>query len=195
MPMVTALKWAVVGFVAGAALMVGLRHDELPRLAPESSLPSFELQTHAGAPFTQRELSGRNVLLYFGYTHCPDACPIGLFTVRQILDRLPQDDGPLLALFVTLDPDRDTHEVLGRYVSAFHPGIVGLTGQVEQIRRLADAYDVQFEKRGDGPDYTVDHSTFLYLLGRAGQVRRSFPHGVDPVLATDIIREELSADG
>src|SRR3546814_5055281 len=106
----------------------------------------------------------------FGFTYCPDVCPTELSQMATTMDLLGEDAQKLQPVFVTIDPERDTVEAIGQYVGQFHPRMVGLTGTPEQIAAAAKAYRVYYSKsKQEGGDYTMDHSTFLYLLeiGRA----------------------------
>ena len=188
-------RWGLAGLAAGVlfAVLSGLEH--LSGEGSSAAVPDFELSTHQGQSFTAAHLTGQHVLLYFGYTHCPDVCPVGLFAMRTILNGLGTAGDSVLPLFVTLDPARDDAAVLAGYVTAFHERIVGLTGAEEQIRGFAEFFSVQYSTRGEGENYLVDHSTYLYLLSPTGDVLRTFPHGVEPEFAAGVIRGEMRAEG
>ena len=154
---------------------------------------SLQLVRHDGTSFHASDLGGKHSLIYFGYTHCPDICPIGLFSVASLLKALEASGRALQPLFVTLDPNRDTREVMSDYVAAFHPDLVGLTGSREDIRKLADALDVRYELSGQGPDYLVSHTAFTYLVSPDGEVLRSFPDGFRVEFALSVIEQEVPA--
>ncbi|KAK2519396.1 hypothetical protein Q9966_014022 [Columba livia] len=132
----------------------------------------FRLQDHAGRPRRMGDFRGRWVLLYFGFTHCPDVCPEELEKLGRAAELLERDPAlpPLQPLFVTLDPERDDAAALARYVRDFHPRLLGLTGGAEEVRAAARAYGVYAAAgpRDEDGDYIVDHSVFIYLLGPDG---------------------------
>jgi protein SCO1/2 len=141
----------------------------------------FSLTDTSGRHVTEKEFAGKPMLVYFGYTNCPDICPAGLQIISQALDRIgPKVDG-LSILFVTLDPERDTEKVLGEFVKSFHPKIVGLTGTTEEVDAAAKAYRVYHKKvedAGSGGRYSVDHTGFMYLMDKDGLYLQHFPHNV-----------------
>ncbi|MGZ5100583.1 MAG: SCO family protein [Usitatibacter sp.] len=146
-------------------------------------------KAHIGAPFTltdprgkQRSLAdfrGKVVLLYFGYTSCADVCPTDLLQIAKLLDSLGEAADDVVSLFVTLDPARDTPEVLEAYAGAFSPRIVALRGSEEDTRRIANAYKVYYAKVDDPASgtYFIDHMAFTFLLDRAGDYVAFFPPG------------------
>ena len=127
----------------------------------------FHLEDSRGHPVTDESFAGKFMLVYFGYTYCPDVCPTTLNNVAVALDKLGPAANRLAPLFITVDPARDTPAVIGQYTAAFSPRIEGLTGTAEQIKAVADEYRVYYAKHqtGDGPgDYTMDHSSILYVM-------------------------------
>jgi cytochrome oxidase Cu insertion factor (SCO1/SenC/PrrC family) len=140
----------------------------------------FTLTDHTGRTVTDQDFRGRHMLVYFGYTFCPDVCPTSLGVVAAALDKLPPGDRALIApLFISVDPERDTPAVLKDYVAAFHTALIGLTGTPEQLAPVMKAYKVYAAKaKGESPDaYTVDHSSILYLMDRDGNFVAHFAHG------------------
>jgi protein SCO1/2 len=133
----------------------------------------FALQTADGKSITDAEMKGKPFLVYFGYTHCPDVCPTTLAQMSDVLKRLP--DKPIRALFITVDPERDTPALMADYVSSFDPRIVGLSGSPEQIAAIEKAYRVYARKAPtkDG-DYTMDHSSIVYLMDAKGGFVEAF---------------------
>lgn len=132
----------------------------------------FTLTDGAGREITDAAFRGKYVLVYFGYTFCPDVCPTTLTQVEDALGKLGPKAKRLQALFITVDPKRDTPAVVGAYAKAFGPGIEGLTGTPEQIARVAREYRVYYAEHRTGPgpgDYTMDHSSILYLMGPDGR--------------------------
>ena len=192
----TAIVWALIGIAIGAAQALYRAPDFDPSLNLEvAAKPGFSLLAHDGAEFTERNLAGRHVLLYFGYTNCPDVCPIGLYALRTVLNELGDLAKQVLPVFVTLDPQRDSGEVMAAYVRSFHPDIIGVTGEASEVARAAKAFNVVFSlgKPDQDGNYPVSHSVFTYFVAPSGKVLRTFPHGVDPVLAADIIRNQLQS--
>ena len=118
---------------------------------------------------TEQSFRGRYVLVYFGYTSCEDVCPLTLGAVAQAMDVLGPKAMQVQPLFVTVDPQRDTPDVLGRYVAAFGPKLLGLTGTPDQLRQMQQVYRVTSVRHPGAAGYTVDHSSVLYLLGPDGR--------------------------
>ena len=133
----------------------------------------FTLVDHDGRTVTDADFRGRRMLVFFGYTYCPDVCPTTLSTITDALDLLGDQADRLAPLFVTIDPARDRPEHMRAYVAHFHPAIIGLTGNAEQITDVAGAYRVFFaevrEDGADADDYLMDHSTMVYLMDEDGR--------------------------
>jgi protein SCO1/2 len=131
------------------------------------------LTGHDGKPRTLADFRGRLIVLFFGYTHCPDVCPTTLVDVAGALKSLGSDAARVQVLFVTLDPERDTPQVLKQYVPAFDPGFLGLSGDAAATQRAAKEFRIFYEKRsGSTPGaYTVDHSAQSYVLDTQGRLR------------------------
>lgn len=156
----------------------------------------FRLVDHTGAEVTERSWEGRHLLMFFGFTYCPDICPAELNTIAEVMDALGPDADRVQPLFVTVDPERDTPEALAHYVAAFHPRIVGLTGTPERIAETARAYRVFYARvrTGDGPgDYTMDHSTAAYLMSPSNEFVAVFSHTTEPARIVETIRARLRA--
>jgi protein SCO1/2 len=176
---------AVVAVVVVVFIAVGVRmviFDGHNR-AQQGMLPAiggpFSLEGPQG-PVTDRDFAGRYRLMFFGYTFCPDVCPTALSTVAAALDKLPAAQRERLApIFVTIDPARDTPQVLKDYVAAFHPSIIGLSGTDQQIAEVAKSFKVYYAKvKGSKEgEYSMDHSAILYLMGPDGKFVAHFPHG------------------
>jgi protein SCO1/2 len=131
----------------------------------------FTLEDGSGKPVTDRDFRGKYMLVYFGYTFCPDVCPTTLNAVADAMDKLGPAASRIQPLFITVDPKRDTPPVVKQYVAAFGPSIEGLTGTPEEIATAAREYRVYFaeHRTGSGPnDYSMDHSSVLYLMGPDG---------------------------
>jgi len=169
----------------------------LPNLRPDSTGAEgvgvadiggpFVLRDHTGADVSEDILLGKYSLVYFGFTYCPDICPMTLQTISDAIYMLPGQKSELVqTLFISLDPERDTPGVMADYVGHFHPRMTGLTGSLEQVREAANAYRVFFQQQslGEDGDYTVNHSGFLYLMNRSGRYIDHF--------SKDVTLEELA---
>ncbi len=158
----------------------------------------FTLTAASGAQRGKRlnlaDFRGKLVLLYFGYTSCPDVCPTDLLAIAQTLKALGKQGEQVQPVFVTLDPARDTPEVLQGYAAAFHPRLVALTGSEDEIRRVATAYKVFYEKvRIERADlYLIDHAAFTFLLDRRGRYVLFFPPGTPAERMAIMVREQLA---
>jgi len=161
------------------------------RVSGEASIGGpFTLVDHTGRTVSEADFLGKPMLIYFGYTFCPDVCPFSLQIMAAALDQLPAEmRDQFQPVLITVDPRRDTVEHLAQYVSspAFPDGLVGLTGTEEQIRAVTSAYRVVFqqadaEEGGDGSDldYLMDHTSFIYLMNAEGRFEDVFPHGANP---------------
>jgi len=197
-----------VALIAGAAAFLHFREkppeetrrEDAARLMNE--LMSGKAQV--GGPFTltdqygnSRSLGdfrGKFVLLYFGYAFCPDVCPTDLAAMAQAIRTLGKEGDKLLPVFVTLDPERDTQELLRNYVAAFHPRFVALRGTEDEVRRVATAYKVYFEKvKSPGSSaYLIDHMAFVFLLDRDGKYLAFFPPGTSAERMAVMVREVLA---
>ncbi len=152
----------------------------------------FALVDHTGEPRTDEDFRGKLLLIYFGYSYCPDVCPTDLQQIGLAVDRLGPDGEAVQPLFITLDPERDTAEHLANYVPLFHSRLIGLTGSAYQIRRIALAYKVYYAKYPPGsPDYVIDHSSFIYLVDETGKYIGFFPPGTTGDRMIEIIRSHL----
>jgi protein SCO1/2 len=134
---------------------------------------SLELTDHNGKPRRLEDFRGKAVVVFFGFTRCPDVCPTTLADVAQAIKQLGPDADRVQVLLVTVDPERDTQKVLADYVTAFDPRFLGMVGDLEATRRVAKEFKVYFEKRpGKTPDaYSVDHSAQSYVIDREGRLR------------------------
>ena len=154
----------------------------------------FALTDHAGRAVTDQTYRGRWMLIYFGYTFCPDICPTSLSTIAAALDGLaPEERAKVQPLFVTVDPERDTPAVMKDYVAAFAPDLIGLVGTPEQTEAVKKAYRVYAVKaKSDDPTaYTVDHSSIIYLMGPDGRFVPYFAHGTTSAALLAGLRERL----
>jgi protein SCO1/2 len=152
----------------------------------------FRLQDQAGKTVTDKDMKGRPFLVFFGFTHCPDICPTTLFDVSQILQKLGPDADRTGALFITVDPERDTAAVLKDYLSNFDPHLRGLTGDRASIDAALKAYRVYAKKVPlDGGDYTMDHTALVYLMDKDGQFVAPFDLKRTPEAAAADLRRYL----
>jgi protein SCO1/2 len=136
----------------------------------------LELVDHTGKPRRLEDFRGKVVVLFFGFTHCPDVCPTTLAETAQALKALGKDADRVQVLFVTVDPERDTQEVLAKYVPAFDPRFLGLRGDLAATQRAAKEFKIYFEKRKAGDSYSVDHSAQTYVLDATGRLRLLVRH-------------------
>jgi cytochrome oxidase Cu insertion factor (SCO1/SenC/PrrC family) len=154
----------------------------------------FALIDHNGKPRTDVDFRGKLMLVYFGFTWCPDVCPTDLQDISLALDKLGEAADQVQPLFITVDPERDTAAHLAEYVSLFHPRLIGLTGDAAAIRAAADAYKVYYAKVTNeaGTDYTVDHTAFIYLMGADGKYLGFFPPSTPPERIAETIAHQLA---
>jgi protein SCO1/2 len=137
---------------------------------------TLELTDHNGRARTLEDFRGKAVIVFFGFTHCPDVCPTTLADVSQALNRLGPDAERVQVLFVTVDPERDTPELLAKYVTAFDPRFLGLYGDAAATQRAAKEFKVYYEKRKTGSSYSVDHSGQTYVIDPQGRLRLFVRH-------------------
>jgi len=153
----------------------------------------FTLTDQAGRKRSDGEFRGKLVIVYFGYTFCPDVCPADLMAITQALDELGPAASGIQPVFITVDPERDT-KVLGEYVRAFHRSFIGLTGSPEEIRKVANAYKAFYAKvpSAQSGEYAVDHTGVIYLIGRNGEYLGFMPPQTGPEKLTEILRKYLA---
>ncbi len=140
-------------------------------------IPDYALVDMNGQPFKLSQLRGRSVLIFFGYTFCPDVCPLTLAELKQIKALLGPNAADVAVLYISVDPERDSPEVLKRYIGAFDPDFLSATGDIETVRRFATEFGAAFEKQkpaGTSASYLVAHTSFTYLLDREGRWRMTF---------------------
>ncbi|WP_420966778.1 SCO family protein [Bradyrhizobium sp. B120] len=155
----------------------------------------FALTDQAGHARTDADFRGKLMLVYFGFTYCPDVCPTDLQAIALALDKLGPDGDQVQPIFITVDPERDSAAHLAEYVPLFHPRLIGLTGSFDAIRKVADAYKVYYARvpLKDAGDYTVDHTAYIYLMDRDGNYLGFFPPGTSADRMVEIIRPRLAA--
>lgn len=181
---VLALRWAEMsadrarGVASGEALIGG----------------PFALTDQSGRAVTDQTYAGRLMLVYFGYTYCPDVCPTDLQKISATLEMLGDDAARVAPVFITVDPERDTVDQMARHLTLFDSRINGLTGTPEQIAAAAKAYRVYYQAVRDdasASDYLVDHSAFIYLMDREGRYLTHFSRGDTPETMVEAIRARL----
>ncbi|HEU4622101.1 MAG TPA: SCO family protein [Burkholderiaceae bacterium] len=187
---------AVLVFAAALAMLGGCeRRDAVTFNNTDITGAEFgkalALTDHTGAKRTLADYRGKVVVVFFGFTQCPDVCPTTMTAMTQVMKLLGDDAKRVQVLFVTLDPKRDTPQVLSAYVPAFDARFVGLTGSEEDIARVAKDFKVFYQKSpGTTPEtYSIDHSSAMYIFDPKGQVRLYARHGQTPeLLAADIAK-------
>lgn len=181
---------------AAAAMLLADRADRTAGTAATGTAAiggPFALAAADGRTVTDQDLLGRPFLIFFGFASCPDVCPATLATVGTALEALAAHER-IEALFVTLDPERDTPETAGQYAAAFHPDITGLGGTRAQIDDAASAYRVYSARvplEDSALGYTIDHSAFIYLMGADGTYRQHFSHAAAASEITQAVLAEL----
>jgi cytochrome oxidase Cu insertion factor (SCO1/SenC/PrrC family) len=188
----------VVAIAAAGALVWTWDGGRMQSSAGEALVGGpFALTDQHGQPVTDQDFAERYMLIYFGYTYCPDVCPMSLTNMVAAIDQLPPEQAEkVVPILITIDPERDTVEQLASYAPLFDPRLVALTGSEDEVRAAAKAYRVYFHKAGEGADskdYLVDHSTFVYLMGPDGKYRTHFGLNASPEEMAEAIRSEIAA--
>ena len=189
---------APVGDVTNINTVAEPKQTTHTKATPETLVGgNFKLTDHHGKGFELSQLRGKIVMLFFGYTHCPDVCPTELASLARLLKQLdPADADKVQGLFVSVDPSRDTPEILSQYVPYFHTDLIGLTGSDEAVNKVMDSYRVkrivQKNKRTDD-NYFVDHSANLFIIDETGKLAQIVPFGFPEAHILDIIKTRISA--
>lgn len=188
----------LAGLIAGglaALALVGMKGG----FQPQSGTAAYSGKALVGGPFsltdqtgkrvTEKDFQGRYMLVFFGYTHCPDICPSALQVISAALEKLGDKAKDVVPVFITLDPARDTPEKLGEYLKSFDPRFVGLTGGKDEVSAAAKAYRVFYQVVPDDKsagEYSIDHAAIIYLMGKNGEYVTHVPHttNVDQVVST-----------
>lgn len=201
-------SWSVVRRLCLlAAIAFGTPARHLPALAADASHEigavehgdvggRFILTAHDGRTVTDGDLRGRHLLVFFGYTHCPDVCPTSLQTVAQVLELLGPAADRVQPVFITVDPGRDTPKVLAAFVNHFDARIVGLTGSETMIDRVARGFRVKYHKSEPTKDgfYSVDHTAAMFHVGPAGQSVGRFNYEVPAEEIAAALRAAIAAE-
>ncbi len=158
-------------FTAGLVLCLGVIVFVSGRGAGTAAIGGpISLTDQNGQPFSDRDLKGKPFLVFFGFTHCPDVCPTTLFEISEVLRNLGPEADHAAALFISVDPERDTPAAMKDYLANFDPHIRGLTGDAAALNAVAKAYRVYYKKVPlEGGDYTMDHTAIVYLMDKAGR--------------------------
>ena len=177
--------WLIVVVVTLAALLVacgpsGPRFNSTDITGADYG-KDFRLTDHTGKPRTLADFKGKVVVMFFGYTRCPDVCPTTMVEMKQVIEKLGADGKRVQVLFVSIDPERDKPELLAQYVPAFDPSFLGLYSDVEATQKTAKDFKVFFQKvKGKTPDsYTMDHTAGSYVFDPQGRLRLFVRHGGD----------------
>lgn len=177
-------------FMLGAAIILALIMVDLYVLkndTPPEPMGSFSLSSEDGTPISDADYKGKILVLYFGFTHCPEICPTDLNNISVALGDLDAEE--VAAVFITIDPERDTVARLSEYLANFHPNLRGATGSVEEIEAVKKAYAVYAKKvvmddpmmaEMMGGGYMMDHTAYIYVLGRHGEYLKVLGHGAEP---------------
>lgn len=185
------MKYFVTGLVVtlclSAAIYVGYLRVQMdkptdPTYVVTAGLPiggDFKLTSHEGKHVSTEDFRGKVMLLYFGYTYCPDFCPTELAEVAEALKLLGDDVKKVQPIFITIDPKRDSQEVMAEYVKMYHPQLMGMLGTEEELKPALEAYKIYATKTHDEGDdaYLMDHSTFVYLVGKDGKLSSLLRYG------------------
>jgi cytochrome oxidase Cu insertion factor (SCO1/SenC/PrrC family) len=182
-------------FLAALAVIIGGVVYEQLWLGDGATAPAvggpFTLIDQNGTPRRDSDFRGKVMLVYFGYTYCPDACPATLQAISETLDILGDKAAMVQPLFISVDPARDTPEQLKSYAENFHPTLIALTGAPDQLQKVEQEYHVYVAKvpQSGSDDYLIDHSSIIYVMGADGRYRGQIPTGLPPkVMAATIQR-------
>jgi len=181
----------VIGLMVGAVTALTVFPQARARLMPASGVRvvgqalvggPFTLTDHTGKRVTDRDFRGRYMIVFFGFTFCPDVCPSALQVISAALDKLGPKADRFVPILITVDPERDTPMQLASYVQSFHPRLLGLTGTPAEIDAVVKAYRVYVKKVPDPKStagYSIDHTSLIYVMGPDGAYRTHFTHSTD----------------
>src|SRR5215467_8543616 len=176
----------------GVIVFVGGRFSEAGAIQAAAIGGPFRLIDQDGQPFSDQDLKGKTFLVFFGFTHCPDICPTTLFEMSEIMRDLGPEADRTAALFISVDPERDTPQAMKDYMSSFDPHVRGLTGDAAALAAVAKAYRVYYRKVPvDGGDYTMDHTAIVYLMDKEGRFVSPFNMKRTAEVAATELRKHL----
>lgn len=161
---------------------------------PPVQLSAFTLPSSRGGPMSLSDLNGKWSLVFFGYTHCPDFCPLTLSEFKQVKQALGEQADEVQFVFISVDGERDTAEVLRDYLVRFDPDFIGLSGDDETLTRIGTEYSLFYERRtdtGSQASYLVDHTTRTYLIDPNGLMRVTYAYGTEPEIIAESIRQQM----
>lgn len=192
------IAWLICATVIAVAITMlpkKIENNGRDRVAVSSELGGeFTLVDQDGKQVGKTSWPGQYLLLYFGFAHCPDVCPLGLNKIADALNALPAEQAnKIQPIFITVDPARDTAAELKPYVALFHPRLVGLTGTEDQIEHVKKLFKVYAQKQGDGPDYMVNHSSFTYLIAPDHSLAALYSHDTSAGEMAKDLQERVSA--
>jgi protein SCO1/2 len=196
-PRVARVLLIVAAFMAGlvtvlAAIMVMTGSGDRPLVQASAIGGPFRLVDQDGKPFTEQDLKGKPTLIFFGFTHCPEICPTKLFEVSEVLRALGPDADRARALFITVDPERDTPAAMKDYIASFDPHLRALSGDADAIAGVLKAYRVYAKKVPlEGGTYTMDHTAIVYLMDKDGRFVAPFNLKGTPQQAAAELRKYL----
>jgi protein SCO1/2 len=187
------MRWTFLVLVLASILLPACQPYQFKGTPYPDPQPAadFQLEAANGQSFHLSDQRGKVTLLYFGYTSCPDLCPTTLADASQVLKELGNDAERVRFLFVTVDPERDTPDVLAHYVAAFNPAIVGLTGTPDELASVRQAFGVLADK--EAPDALVTHTSRVFLVDPEGRLRLSYVYGTPPDDMVQDIRQLLGS--
>ena len=173
----------------GVAGFLIYRNNQTQAASPPTLGAPFSLIDSDGQPITEAAFAGRPTALFFGFTHCPEICPVSLFEVSTLMDELGAEKRDLQAFFISVDPERDTPELMGNFIAPFRDNIRGITGPLPDIEALAGSWGVYIKKVPlDDGDYTVDHTASVILVDRKGRFRGTIAYRENHQTALDKLR-------
>jgi protein SCO1/2 len=171
------------------------QNTTVQKIENQDALPGghFILKKQDGTVFDSK-ISNKLMLIYFGFTYCPDVCPTTLIKMADVIDRLGEDSDNINSIFISIDPERDKEEVIKDYVNAFHDEIIGLTGSEEQISNVAKDWGVYYQKEDieGSEDYTVNHLDIIFLANANGEYVDFFPPKIQSALIVEKVRNIIN---
>ena len=169
--------------------------DGIREISPPQSLQNFTFTASNGADISLSEFAGQYILLYFGYTNCPDFCPSAMLDYSNVIESLGEDANQVTFMMISVDPERDTPELLNTYVSRYDESIVALSGNHEELERIAQDYNLTYQAQPETSAgfYTVDHTTSKFLIDPEGNLIQIFSWGLSPITITQTLRAHLDS--